>query len=65
MSRNDTMDSLRFAFNHKLSDLKCSPFVLEIDKKKKEKQDIQDQLNRIESKLDKLLGPQLINGVWR
>jgi protein tyrosine phosphatase (PTP) superfamily phosphohydrolase (DUF442 family) len=25
----------------------------------------QDQLDRIEAKLDKLLGPKLINGVWR
>lgn len=34
------------------------------NRKKKEKAK-QDQLDRIEAKLDKLLGPQLINGVWR
>lgn len=32
---------------------------------RKAKNEIKDQLDRIEEKLDKLLGPQLINGVWR
>lgn len=36
-----------------------------IEKKKKEEKDKQGQLDRIEAKLDKLLSPQLINGVWR
>lgn len=42
-----------------------SSFDKMVQKPVLDKKEIKDQLDRIEEKLDKLLGPQLINGVWR
>lgn len=59
-SRDDSIDALKYSMESAPGQI----FYAHKELKKSEKE-IQEQLDRIEKKLDKLFGPQLINGVWR
>lgn len=60
--KEDWMDQFSYTIDSAPGHIFYHYKEMEEFRKKKERQ---EQLDRIEAKLDKLLGPQLINGVWR
>ena len=69
-NQNDWIDALKYAHGHerKYPGIRPTSFAEATDTKKEMKKQLDlalKKLDRIETKLDKLLGPQLINGIWR